>query len=284
MIAENAVPITEARLFAGFGTLSRAVLRFWKDRIIKFGDRATTFDTIAELSRRLRTENAVIFFDHHYAFDAIPASLTLGQNLKHITGALIPYAVHLNMGIDPEGMPAMTYWMRTTAFQWMVENVQKANPTIQLLPVVREFEMKNPRLRTIVERDYSGSNTKYLKTFSQLFEKHSSGQLCILSPMAGIAFPDRPSLHPQVYRSLELIQIRTKKQIPFYFVGAYPSFAAHINYMAPLLTQHTVVVHGPFHLPSRDYDTAFEEVTANLRALREAADFVEPDYSKIKHK
>ncbi|MEW5959289.1 MAG: hypothetical protein AB1801_16280 [Chloroflexota bacterium] len=277
-------PLTEARLYAGFNRITQFLLKCWKDRIIEISDRPTTLAIIEDINHRLLVGNAVVFFDHHYAFDAIPASLVLGQMLQNVTGALIPYAVHLDMGIDPEGLPSLRYRLRTLAFHKLIKNIQKANPTIYFFPVVRQFELETPRLRAIVDSQSLGANTKYLKTFHQLFVPDSTGQVCILSPMAGIAFPEKPALHPTVYRSMEMVQDKWGQLLPFYFVGAYPRLHAHYHYLAPLLSRHTIVARGPFYLPAGNYEQALEVVAAYLNQLRRAAQFTLPNYDRISHK
>lgn len=284
MLHTNAPAITEANIYTGFNRITRILLRYWKDRIIAIGDRETTLSTIADVNHHLLMGNVVVFFDHHYAFDAIPASLALGQLLHNVTGALIPYAVHLDMGVSPEGEPSFRYRLRTLAFRKLINNIQKTNPNIYFFPVVREFELETPKLREMVDDQSLGANTQYLKTFSQLFTRYEVGQVCILSPMAGIAFPEKPPLHPTVYRSMVMVQDKLGQQLPFYLVGAYPRLEAHYSYVAPLLSRHTIVVQGPFYLPLADYEQAIGVVSTYLQKLRQAAGFVAPDYSRITRK
>lgn len=281
---EKTPPITEANLYAEFGRITRPLLKYWKNRIIELGDRQRTLATVADINRRLLDHNVVVFFDHHYAFDAVPVTLALGQHLRHVTGALIPYAIHLDMGVDREGLPSLRYRLRTKAFHWLIENIQKANPTIQISPVAREFELETPRLKAIVDRQFPGSNISYLKTFIHMFTDHDAGWLCILSPMAGIAFPEKPVLHPQIYRSIDLVQAGQGQLLTFYFVSAYPQLYAHHHYLAPLLTKHTFVAQGPFNLPVGNYEEAQIVATRHLRQLRRAGRFTMPDYSRISQK
>jgi hypothetical protein len=107
MIQEKRSPITETTLYAGFNGISRRLLGYWKNSIVKIGDKETTLSTIADINDRLLRGNVITFFDHHYAFDALPVGLVLGQVIKNATGALIPYAVHLDMGVDPDGLPSL---------------------------------------------------------------------------------------------------------------------------------------------------------------------------------
>lgn len=284
MIQEKTSPITETKLYAGFNGISRRVLGFWKDSIVKFGDQETTSAAIADLNARLLSGNVITFFDHHYAFDALPVGLVLGRVIKNATGALIPYAAHLDMGVDPKGLPSLRYRLRTVAFQWLIRNVQKANPNIHILSVAREFELANPRLKAILDQRFPGLNTRYLKKFSQLFASYERGLVCIVSPTAGIAFPEKVALHPQIYRSMEMVQSKQGHSLPFYFVSAYPRLQAHYHYLAPLLTRHTFVARGPFYLPVGNYERAQGVVDKHLNLLRQAAHFTSPDYARIEHK
>ena len=284
MIQEKRSPITETTLYAEFNGISRRLLGYWKNSIVKIGDKETTLSTIADINDRLLTGNVITFFDHHYAFDALPVGLVLGQVIKNATGALIPYAVHLDMGVDPKGLPSFRYRLRTAAFKWLTKNVQKANPNIHIVSVAREFELENPRLRAILDQRFSGVNTKYLKKFSHSFARYERGLVCIVSPTAGIAFPGKATLHPQIYRSMEMVQSRQGHSLPFYFVSAYPRLQAHYHYLAPLLTRHTFVARGPFYLPVGNYEQAQVVVDKHLNLLRQAARFTPPDYARIEHK
>lgn len=277
-------PITETNLYAGFGKITRHALKFWKNHIIKVGARRDTVSTLGEINRNLLTRNVVIFFDHHYAFDALPAALTLGHALDNITAALIPYAVHLDMAVDQEGLPSKRYRLRTKAFQWLTRNIHKSNHDIRFLPVAREFEMETPRLRAIVDEQFSGANLHYLKALIQFFDPKHTGRVCILSPMAGLALPGKSVLHPQLYKSMTLVQTRWDQTLPFYLVGAYTRLKRDFHYFAPLLTKHTFVANGPFALPTDSYEAASEAIATHLEQLRAAANFTPPDYSRISRK
>ena len=226
----------------------------------------------------------MIFFDHHYAFDALPIALTLGKKLRHATGALIPYAAHLDMGIDRNGLPSLRYKLRTLFFQQLTVKVRRANPNINILPVVRQFELESPKLKEIVDQKFSGANTKYLKTLTKYFPPKSSGRLCILSPTAGIAYPEKPVLHPQVYRSMDILHKKADRKLAFYFIGGYPGLRAHYHYLAPLLAKHTIVARGPFYLPINNYNQALVTVSSHLNQLRQAVQFTPPNYTQMNQK
>jgi hypothetical protein len=102
--------------------------------------------------------------------------------------------------------------------------------------------------------------------------------------MAGIAFPEKPALHPQLYRSIELVQAGRGQLLTFYFVSAYPRLHAHHHYMAPLLTKHIFVARGPFNLPVGNYEEAQVVATTHLQQLRQAGQFTALDYSRISQK
>ncbi len=285
MLLENKAPlITELSLYAGFGRLTQVLLRYWRKYILEIGDRQNTLETVRQIDRSLLTQNVVVFFDHHYAFDALPAALALGQMLNNIAGALIPYAVHLDMGVNRQGQFSLRYQVRTRAFRWLVGNIRRANPSVHFFPVVREFELGQPGLKRIIDERYSGANTSYLKNLAGLFSRYKNGLVCLLSPMAGIAFPGKAPLHPQVYRSMEILQGRSKTPLPFYFVGAYPRLHAHYHYAAPLLTKHHIAARGPFYLPRGNYEEALALTSAHLVSLRQAADFSMPDHARISRK
>jgi|GEM_PF-2792887 len=284
MLPEKTSLITEASLYAGFNSFLRTALKYWRNFIIEIDQRVITQTTIQNINRHLTDGNSVVLFDHHYAFDAIPASLALSKMLSNVAGAIIPYAAHLDMGVDPEGLRSYRYRLRKFFFRQFIRTVQKVNSNIHLFPVVREFELETPRLKTIADKQFKGANIKYLKSLVQIFSHYQTGQLCILSPMGGIAFPEKPVLHPLVYRSMELVQAKYGEPIPFFFIGAYPQLRAHYHYYAPLLNRHTVVMRGPFYLPTITYQQAYATVDSHLRELRQIANFVPPDYSRIAHK
>jgi hypothetical protein len=194
---------------------------------------------------------------------------------------LIPYAVHLDMGVGREGEFSVRYMFRTLAFRWLVQNITKNNPEIILMPTVRSFEMDTPRIRKIVDRDFQNTNTKYLRTFMRVYSKNKCGQMCFLTPFSGVAFPGKPALHPQLYRSINLVQAASKTEVPFYFAGAYPDWHAYRQYYAPLMSKHKIAFRGPFALPVGDYCTAHTVVKNELNALRAEADFIPPDYDRI---
>jgi hypothetical protein len=273
--------LSEAGVYAGFGSITRRVLVAWKNFVVEYEDLESTKSILNELSQQLRSQNAILFFDHHYAFDAIPLGLGLAKYIDTIQGLLIPYAAHLDMGVGREGEFSIRYKLRTSAFEWLVSNTTKNNFGVKFLPVVRSFEMDTPRIRKIVDQAYTGANPKYIKAFIRMFAKNQAGQVCFLTPFSGIAFPGKPALHPQLYRSINLVQTNCAQDIPFYFVGAYPSWHAYRQYFAPLLIKHKIAVRGPFSLPIKDYARAKSVVEDELHALREKADFVPPEYDRI---
>lgn len=276
--------IREADIYAGFGWLSRFALIQWKRQVIRVALSGETPGALARLDAALLEGNAVVFIDHHYAFDALPIALGLGKALRNVTGVMIPYAAHLDMRLDPQGWPSWRYSLRTRAWRWLVAGIQRGAPAVTFLPIAREFELNNPRLKAVVDERFDNSNTRYLKALLQMFTSHRTGQMWFLAPMAGLALPARAVLNPQLYRSLDLVRSRAQARLPFYFVGAYPRWDVHRNYFAPLLAPHAIVARGPFEMPTGDYGTATSAVSEQLSALRMQADFTAPDYSRIKHK
>lgn len=277
-------PITESDIYAGFAPIPRMILKFWKGQAVRIDSRPATQAALSALDTHLAAGDAVVFIDHHYAFDALPLALGLGKALHHVKGVLIPYAAHLDMKVDPEGYPSQRYRLRTWSFHQLMRGIQGGAPGVRFLPIGRDFELANPRLKAILDRMHQGVNTRYLKTLADWCPKHPTGHVIMLAPMAGLALPDKPVLHPQLYRSLELAQSRFDQPLPFYFVGAYPRWNVYISYFAPLLVRHVVVAQDRFSLPWGDYEAACDTVAERLAALREAAGFTPPDYSRIKHK
>ena len=127
-------------------------------------------------------------------------------------------------------------------------------------------------------------NIKYVKMFLKVFTQHSAGQICIVSPVSGLASPSKPDLHPQVYRIIESVQRRVGEPLPFYVISAYPHINTTYHYIAPLLSRHTFIAQGYFYLPDRDYEGAHAIVADRLRQLRQAAHFTAPDYERLSRK
>jgi len=276
--------ITEDSVYAGFNPLARGLLRGWKEYILDFPDQSATVSALRDADDRLQRDNIVIFFDHHYAFDALPASLALGKTLQNIVAAILPYAVHLDMGVNPEGAPSIRYALRTRGFHWLMRNIREQNPSVEALGVVRAFELENPALREIVDEKFAGANQRYVRTFIERFTRYDHGLACVLSPMAGLAFPDRTPLDPSLYKLLDRVARRREQPLAYYFIGAYPSFHASRHYFAPLLTKHRFAARGPAELPADDYEAARDIVAHELRALREAGGFELPDYDRLRKK
>ncbi len=276
--------ISEKKLYASFNPIVRSILKYWNGKIAEVHQDNQTNATIQQLNEHLKTGNAVIFFDHHYTFDAIPVGLTLGKVLKNAHHALVPYAVHLEMGVNGEGKPTLRYHYRTKLFKWLVSKIQASNPSVHIKPVARSFEMKNDKMRAIVNKKYSGASLDYLQTFYDLFQGASNGLICVLSPIGGLALPEKPTLYDRLYKLMDGAQQSLNKPFQFYYVSAYPQLKSNFNYFAPMLTKHIFVARGPFELPSNDYEKANQLMTKEVNELRAAASFELPDYDKIKNK
>ncbi len=276
--------LVENDVYRGFHPIPRLVLRIWKDLVVRVSEDEGTSASLAAIDNRLQTGNSVIFIDHHYAFDALPIALGLARRLRQVDAVMLPYASHLDMRLDPAGLPSWRYRLRTRGWHWLVRGIRRGAPSVCFLPIAREFELNNPRLKAIVDARYSNANTTYLKALVQMFTGHQTGQVCFLAPMAGLALPTRAPLNPQLYRSMDLVQKKAAAAIPFFFVGAYPRWEVQRHYFAPLLARHQIVGRGPFVLPRDHYDEALSTVARELAALREQAHFTPPDYTRIKHK
>lgn len=268
-------------IYAGFNPLTQKALAFWGNRIITYGKDEVFQNVIDDINHELVENNLVLFFDHHYAFDALPLGVALGNHIDRTATIIIPYAVHLDMGLGREGERSLRYWIRTRAFHWFLERIIKENPQIQFFPVVREFELETPRLKKVVDEKYDGINTVYLRTFIRRFSENPSGEVCFLTPFSGIGFPGKPVLHPQLYRSIKLVMAKTNHKVSFYITGAYPEWGAYQSYLAPLFMEHRIYLRGPFELPIQEYQEASRVLENELIQLRKTAEFIPPDYSKL---
>lgn len=275
MPESNMAAITTDSLYAGFGRLSRAVLWRWGRRRAIIEDRAHTMRTLSDLNGRLLAGNMIIFFDHHYAFDVLPIAAGVAQQIQNLRHVLIPYAAHLDMGLGQEGQPSLRFWVRTRLFRWLIDRIRNANPTIRFVPVVRDFELRVPRLRAVADRDFSGANVRYLKALVRFFRPgpDRTGRACLLSPIAGLALPGKPALHPQLYRSVETVKQRNNTSLPCFMVGAYPRLDSAHHYVAPLMANHSILAVGPFDLPGNNYDAANAVIARYQEEMRCTAGF-----------
>ncbi|MEL6942122.1 MAG: hypothetical protein AAFO82_05585, partial [Bacteroidota bacterium] len=274
----SAEEITVDNIYGAFHPIIRRILKFWNRKLTKLSKDEVTARTIEKLNQQLKVGNAVVFFDHHYAFDALPVGLTLGEVLFSAKKALIPYAVHLDMGVDGAGLPSRRYRIRTKIFKWLVKRIQHSNPNIQIMPVARKFELQNERMREMLAADYRSSTADYHRNFIQSFKENESGFLCILSPIAGIAFPHKPILHERLYILLEKLRAELPKELPFFYVSAYPRLKKKWHYRFPMLMRHDFFARGSFYLPHADYKIANEQMKIEVSQLREEAAFELLDY------
>jgi hypothetical protein len=267
-------------IYSGYNPVIQKMMPLWRDQFTLVNDENTFFPTLERLNSDLNTKNVLFFFDHHYAFDAIPVGLAFARYMQNVLAVIIPYAVHLDMGVGREGQFSIRYRLRTMAFHWFMRGIQK-NPNIKFLPVAREFEMDSPRMCKIVNEKFQGVNTKYIRTLIRSFSDSPKGLVGFLTPFSGIGFPDKKPLHPQLYRSILMVLAKSKGEVPIYFAGAYPDWGAFQSYYAPLFTVHKLQINGPFYLPVHNYEVAVEKVETELNDLRAAANFVPPDYDKL---
>ncbi|MEM1328218.1 MAG: hypothetical protein AAGI23_19840 [Bacteroidota bacterium] len=276
--------ITVDNIYGAFHPLVRRVLKFWNRKVTHVYQDPETTATIERLNAQLAKGNAVVFFDHHYAFDALPVGLTLGEVLYNAKKALIPYAVHLNLGVDASGKPSRRYRIRTTLFEWIIKRIQSSNPNIQIMPVARRFELANEHMRQMIGTDYRDSNADYQERFMQSFQENKKGFLCILSPIAGIAFPHKPIIHKNLYLLLEELRAKLPKDLPFFYVSAYPRLKKRWHYRVPMFVRHDFLARGSFDLPHDNYEAANSLMKTEVDQLRETAEFETPDYELIKNK
>jgi hypothetical protein len=268
-------------IYAGFSPFLQEVLRLWEDRVTSLGDQRGFYEVVERLNQEIRQNNIVLFFDHHYAFDALPLGVAVGNYIGNNANVIVPYAVHLDMGLGREGEFSIRYWIRTKAFHWFVKRIKKGNPQIEFYPVVREFELETPRLRSVVDNKFQGINTAYLRTFIRQFSDNPFGQICFLTPFSGIGFPGKSILHRQLFRSIKIVLSKTDYKVSYFITGAYPNWDAYQNYFAPLFMEHKILLRGPFSMETREYAAASAVVENELGELRKAAAFTPPDYSKL---
>ncbi|MEN0049964.1 MAG: hypothetical protein AAF806_23075 [Bacteroidota bacterium] len=271
-------------IYGAFHPIVRRILKFWNRKVTRVSSDPETVATIKRLNEQLKTGNAVVFFDHHYAFDALPVGLTLGELLKDAKKALIPYAVHLDLGVDGIGKPSLRYRIRTSLFQWLIKKVQTSNPNIKIMPVARKFELTNKTMRNLMGKGYKDSNSDYLQTFIDSFQSNEAGFLCILSPIAGLAFPHKPILHNRLYALLDQLQLSLPEDLPFFYVSAYPRLRKKWHYHYPMLARHDFLARGSFQLPKADYESANALMKVEVTQLRNTANFQLLDYDIIKKK
>lgn len=276
--------ISVENIYGAFHPIIRFILKLWNRKLTKVAQNTETQTTIAHLNEHLKKGNAIIFFDHHYAFDALPVGLTLGELLKNAKKALIPYAIHLDLGVDGTGTPSRRYKIRTRLFKWLISKVQKSNPNIRIMPVARKFEISNDNMKSLMGNEYRISNVDYQKTFINSFKENENGFVCILSPIAGLAFPHKPILHTRMYALLENLQKELPYQLPFFYVSAYPRLKKKWHYHYPMLARHDFFARDSFHLPHDNYEAANSLMKSKVTQLRKDANFELLDYEVIKNK
>ncbi|MEM6699944.1 MAG: hypothetical protein AAF599_16190, partial [Bacteroidota bacterium] len=182
------------------------------------------------------------------------------------------------------GLPSRRYRLRTKFFQWLIGRVQQSNPNIMIMPVARKFELRNDRMKEMLRKDYKSSNADYHQTFIQSFKENKAGFLCILSPIAGIAFPHKPILHQRLYVLLQKLRAELGENLPCYYVSAYPRLERKWHYRFPMLMRHDFLARGSFHLPKEDYESANGLMRIEVEELRTTAAFKLLDYERIKNK
>jgi len=262
----------------------RWFIQFWNGKICKISQDKFTQEAIVNVNKSLETGNVVIFFDHHYAFDAFPVALTLGETLRNASNALVPYATHLDLGVDGSGKKTTRYKWRTRIFKWLVDKVGTANPNIQLMPVARKFELTHEVLKKMIEKDYERKNMNYFEAFMKSFQEFSEGFVCMISPIGGLAFPDKPILHKKLYFLFDSVRTNLQKDVSFFYVSAYPRLKKKWHYRYPMLVRHDFLARGPIEFPNNDYEGANASLKKEVMLMRETAEFEILDYSVIKNK
>jgi hypothetical protein len=272
--------ITEEKIFSGFGKISRTIILKWKEKLVKF-DYESQGKVLEAINQSLQTSNLFVFFDHNYAFDPIPAGFAVAKYVKGLRGLLVPVAVHLDMGVNREGRFSPSYRFRTMIYRWFFRRMTENGSGVEILPVMREFEMENPQLRKIVEEKYPSINTKYLRTLIQKFSTYDHGYACFFSPYSGIAFPGKPALHSQLHRSVKIAAGKAKNEVSYFLIGGYPDWKVKRKFYVPMLSGHTIVLRGPINLPIKDYEASKSILAEEIQKLRDEVGFTPLDYEQM---
>ena len=270
------------RIFRSFGAAS-APVRAWSRHLVDpMSLDQESEKTLGQLDRDLASRSVITLFDHHYAFDAWPAAITLDRRLRNLERALVPYAAHLDLGVDPRGRRSLRYALRTRLFHATMKRLRRGFPGLEVVPVVRSFERDNPRLRTRLRGRERACNLHYARRLRACFGA-AAGSLILISPMGGLAMPGRPWLSPQVFRALR----PGLSQASVYAIGAYPKRRRGATLQRdswPLLTPHRVVASGRLDLRDLDLDEGSERVGQAILELRSRAGFQAPAVNLLAEK
>jgi len=170
----------------------RVMLWAWSRLFLQISKDQDTQRSLQSLNETILENKAVVFFDHHFPFDAIPAALSISKSLTTTKEVLAPYASYLEMGVTNEGKKNLYFQLRSAFFTWVKNKISNDEDRITLLPVVRSFEYRNPQMREIVKQRFRQSNVEYVSSLNEFFlDGKDSGKVCFLAPMAGLAKHDR---------------------------------------------------------------------------------------------
>ena len=103
----------DINVFSGFHPFWQRVLDYWSGHIVDVDNPDLFLSVINDLNHELKSNNVIVFFDHHYAFDAAPIGVFLATAILNLKQTIVPYAVHLEMGVGRDGEFSLHYWFRT---------------------------------------------------------------------------------------------------------------------------------------------------------------------------
>lgn len=261
--------------------VDRAILQVWLGRLAFTPELEHTQQTLDKMRHDATTRNIIVFFDHHYAFDAFPAAFELAGHLQNIHTVHMPYAVHLDMHRNKRGWLTPKYVFRSWAFKRLKNQVAESELNIVMKPVKRQFESDQPTLSRVADTIAPGCNLAYIKHLLAKFPEPQTGQMLLLAPMGGIAFPGKDLLDPTIYNILQKVQKKAGVSYPVYTIGGYPA-----HYRWPLITPHGFYATGPIEFETdTPHQLALSMVTQEINALRQIAGFTQPsDYSRLASK
>lgn len=266
--------VTEQYVLERFPQPIRTLFWSWLQWLVRMSPDATTQQALQDIDTDLKQKNLLLFFDHQFAFDVVPTAMGLARHLENIERVLAPYAAYLELGVNDKGTKQGYHQWRSKMFTWARDRLQADPEMVQLMPVVRHFEARNPSMRAAVAQAHAESNTRWSQAVHDFFlDGPEAGSVCFLAPMAGLAKPDRPSLRASLYTTLNQVQQVSGQSVPFYIAGAYPHrlLPGLKPQSLPPAHRHTAYALGPFELPRDNYDQALNVVSEALHQLRAQA-------------
>jgi len=264
---------------------ARRLLQTWTRNAVSKLDSQSLTDTQA-LDQLLPSENVVALFVHPDRYDGFVHAAFFLNHLKNLRYFQAAFAGHLFTATNDHGDWTIPAYLRTASTRAFSNNTNSSR--LHLSPVVRPFELKNPKIFDIVRQILPGTNRRFwnqakntalLPPDSLVPNATRPGFLLHLAASAGISFKDRPHLHHHLYDKLNLLQQATSP-LRVCFVGAFlqnpKSFLAQ---HFPLFAQYQLVVRLSELLPE-NYPEALELTNKNFAAILNSADWELPPLPK----